>query len=56
MNDNITKEFERELIQLLKKYNASMISSNTTIRVIFWDEKREIKDKIKTFGFNLSDK
>ena len=56
MSENITKDFEKELIELLKKYNASMISSNTTIRVLFWDEKREIKDKIKTFGFNLSDK
>lgn len=56
MSNNITKEFEKELTKLLKKYNASMISSNTTIRVLFWDEKRGIKDKIKSFGFNLSDK
>lgn len=56
MSTNTTIEFEKELIDLLKKYNASMVSSSTTIRVFFWDDQGNIKDKIKTFAFNLKEK
>lgn len=56
MSDKITKEFEKELIQLLLKYNASMVSSSTTIRVFFWDDQDNIRDKINTFSFNLKEK
>lgn len=56
MSTNTTIEFEKELIDLLKKYNASMVSSSTTIRVFFWDDQGNIKDKIKTFAFNLNKK
>lgn len=47
------QQFTGELNALLKKYNASMISSNTTIRVMFWDEKGNVKSKMKTHSFNL---
>lgn len=56
MCNSTIQKFERELIQLLEKYNASIVSSNTTIRVFFWDEHGNIKDKIKVSAFNLKDK
>ena len=46
------KEFEKELIELLKKYNCSIIATRQEVRVMFWDEKGNVKSKLKSFKLN----
>lgn len=46
------KEFEKELLKLLKKYDCSITATRSEVRVLFWCEKGNVKSKIKSFKFN----
>lgn len=45
------EQFEKELSELLGRYNAYIVASGKEIRVLFFNDQGGVEDKIKCFGF-----
>lgn len=45
------EQFEKELSELLGRYDAYIVASGKEVRVLFFNDKGAVVDKIKCFGF-----
>lgn len=44
------EQFEKELSELLGRYDAYIVASGKEVRVLFFNEKGAVVDRIKCFG------